>query len=190
MKAILQRVASASVTVDKQLVSSIGRGILVFAAVGPDDTQKEIESMATKVLKLKMWPDEAGGTWKQNVLDIRGEVLCVSQFTLLASTKKGSKPDFHGAAGGEKAKELYDYFFTKVQDLYEPEKVKNGVFQAMMEVSLVNDGPVGVDYRCEDGAVTLEIETNPPKTQGKSKANEKDKKPPTSSSELPAELLA
>ena len=72
---------------------------------------------------------------------------------MLASTKKGSKPDFHGAAGGEKAKELYDYFFTKVQDLYEPEKVKNGVFQAMMEVSLVNDGPVGVDYRCEDGAV-------------------------------------
>ena len=77
----------------------------------------------------------------------------VSQFTLLASTKKGSKPDFHGAAGGEKAKELYDHFYAKVQEIYNPEKVKNGVFQAMMEVGLVNDGPVGVDYRCEDGAV-------------------------------------
>ena len=91
--AILQRVASASVTVDKQLISSIGRGILVFAAVAPDDTRKEVEAMAAKVLKLKMWPDESGGTvrslvdymrsnlkssiqWKQSVLDIKGEVLC------------------------------------------------------------------------------------------------------------------
>ncbi|MCJ1298775.1 D-tyrosyl-tRNA(Tyr) deacylase [Hypocenomyce scalaris] len=154
--AILQRVASASVTVDKQLVSSIGRGVLVFAAVAPDDTRKEVESMAAKVLKLKMWPDEAGGTWKQSVQDIKGEVLCVSQFTLLASTKKGSKPDFHGAAGGDQAKELYYHFFSKVQELYEPEKVKNGVFQAFMEVGLVNDGPV-----------TLEIETNPAKVQEK-----------------------
>ncbi|MCJ1362817.1 D-tyrosyl-tRNA(Tyr) deacylase [Acarospora aff. strigata] len=156
MKAVLQRVASASVTVDKQLVSSIGRGVLVFAAVAPDDTQKEVEAMAAKVLKLKLWPDEAGGTWKQSVLDIKGEVLCVSQFTLLASTKKGSKPDFHGAAGGEKAKELYDHFYAKVQEIYNPEKVKNGVFQAMMEVGLVNDGPV-----------TMEIQTNPPKIESK-----------------------
>lgn len=92
--------------------------------------------------------------WKRNVQDVKGEVLCgtsksefeyigtlwlpglnptVSQFTLLASTKKGNKPDFHGAAGGEDARELYDNFFAKVQELYEPEKVKNGVFQAMME---------------------------------------------------------
>lgn len=93
--------------------------------------------------------------WKQSVQDIKGEVLCgkpitmlqrlaaihvpglnmyaVSQFTLLASTKKGNKPDFHGAAGGEHAKELYDHFFAKVQEMYDSEKVKNGVFQAMME---------------------------------------------------------
>ncbi|KAG8529433.1 D-tyrosyl-tRNA(Tyr) deacylase [Bacidia gigantensis] len=79
----------------------------------------------------------------------------VSQFTLLASTKKGNKPDFHGAAGGEKAKELYDCFFTKIQELYDTSKVKNGVFQAMMEVNLQNSGPV-----------TLEIETTPPKISG------------------------
>ena len=66
--------------------------------------------------------------------------LTVSQFTLLASTKKGNKPDFHGAAGGEKARELYDRFFAKVQELYSQERVKNGVFQAMMQVGLVNDG--------------------------------------------------
>lgn len=79
----------------------------------------------------------------------------VSQFTLLAQTKKGSKPDFHGAAGGDKARELYNHFVDKVKEIYQPEKVKDGVFQAMMQVELVNDGPVGVDYRCDDGEVNL-----------------------------------
>jgi len=170
MKAVLQRVLSASVTIDKQLISSIGCGVLVFAAVERDDTRQEVEAMASKVLKLKLWPDDAGGTWKKSVLDIKAEVLCVSQFTLAASTKKGNKPDFHGAAGGEKAKELYDYFFAKVQDLYDPEKVKNGVFQAMMEVGLVNDGPV-----------TLEIQTTPPKNF-LNKLETKDQKPATDGS--------
>ncbi|KAI4135832.1 MAG: hypothetical protein LQ347_000335 [Umbilicaria vellea] len=177
MKAILQRVASASVSVDKRLVSSIGKGVLVFAAVAPDDTPKEVESMAAKVLKLKIWPDEAGGTWKQSVQDINGEILLVSQFTLLANTRKGSKPDFHGAAGGDKARELYDHFVSKVQELYDAEKVKIGVFQAMMEVGLVNDGPV-----------TLEIETNPAKSQEKSQGSMK-KQGKDASEGLPASLL-
>lgn len=179
-------------TIDTRLISSIGKGVLVFAAVAPDDTQKEVEAMASKVLKLKLWPDERGGTVWNHAMQICGtETLTpltsvetqrtrhkrgsfmwcvraaafldlsydfltsptVSQFTLLASTKKGSKPDFHGAAGGEKAKELYDHFFKRVQELYDSEKVKNGVFQAMMQVELVNDGPVGVNYRSDDGAV-------------------------------------
>ncbi|KAI1745188.1 D-Tyr tRNAtyr deacylase-like domain-containing protein [Xylaria scruposa] len=166
MKAILQRVLSASVTVDKEVVSAIGKGVLVFAAVAPGDTQKEADSLAAKVLKLKLWDDDEGGRWKKNVQEIGGEVLCgrfspalvhffrysssngvvsVSQFTLLASTKKGNKPDFHGAAGGEEAKRLYQYFFEKVQQGYGPDKVRNGVFQAMMEVALVNDGPVTLE---------------------------------------------
>ncbi|KAH6713185.1 deacylase [Leptodontidium sp. 2 PMI_412] len=145
MKAILQRVLSASVTVDKQLISSIGKGILVFAAVAPGDTEKDAESLALKVLRMRLWDDEAGGRWKHNVQDINGEVLCVSQFTLLASTKKGTKPDFQGALGGEQAKELYQHFFSKVQQGYKAESVKDGVFQAMMEVALVNDGPVTLE---------------------------------------------
>lgn len=201
MKAVLQRVASASVTVDSNLVSSIGKGVLVFAAVAKDDTRKEVESMAAKVLKLKMWPDETGGTWKQNVQDIKGEVLCVSQFTLLASTKKGNKPDFHGAAGGEEARDLYDHFFAKVQELYEPEQVKNGVFQATMEVNIQNSGPVGLDYTSHDEVVTLEIDTNPHKgqdrdkkfgndqgEQSKASANE-EKSKVAESFQLPVELL-
>ena len=98
----------------------------------------------------------------------------MSQFTLLASTRKGNKPDFHGAAGGEDAKELYDHFFAKVQELYEPEKVKNGVFQAMMEgishtsqtyallirvviVNIQNSGPVGLDYTSHDEVVFSQL---------------------------------
>ncbi|KAF3894188.1 D-aminoacyl-tRNA deacylase [Trichophyton interdigitale] len=158
--AILQRVTSASVTVDKQLVSSIGRGVLVFAAVGPDDTQKDADTLAAKLLKLKMWPDETGANWKKNVQDIQGEVLCVSQFTLLATLKKGNKPDFHKAADPKTARELYEYFHSKVQNLYTAERVKDGVFQAMMEVGLVNDGPV-----------TLEIDTNPAKKEDNASAS-------------------
>src|ERR1700750_2459349 len=105
MKAILQRVLSSSVTVNEQLVSSIGRGILVLAAIGPTDTRKDAEVLASKIVKIRFWADEEdlNLNWKQNVKDVQGEILCVSQFTLLANTKKGSKPDFHGAAKPEMA---------------------------------------------------------------------------------------
>ncbi|KAK0305803.1 D-tyrosyl-tRNA(Tyr) deacylase [Friedmanniomyces endolithicus] len=161
MKTVIQRVKSASVTVDGQLISSIAKGVLIFAAIGKDDTPKEAESMASRVLKVKLWEDDQGGKWKKNVQEINGEVLCVSQFTLLASTKKGNKPDFHKSASAAKGKELYDHFLARVRSQYREDRVKDGVFQAMMDVALVNDGPVGVDYRCIDEAVTIEIETNP-----------------------------
>ncbi|KAL1585144.1 hypothetical protein WHR41_06441 [Cladosporium halotolerans] len=162
MKTVIQRVKSASVTVDGQLISTIGKGLLIFAAIGKDDTQKEAESMASKVLKVKLWDGEDGKKWKSNVQDIEGDVLCVSQFTLLASTKKGNKPDFHKSAPPAKGKELYDSFIGQVRALYRAERVKDGVFGAMMDVGLVNDGPVGVDFRCVDEAVTIEIDSNPP----------------------------
>ncbi|KAF2249733.1 hypothetical protein BU26DRAFT_482422 [Trematosphaeria pertusa] len=156
MRTVLQRVKSASVTVDGQLISSIGKGMLVLAAISKDDTEKDVESMAGKILKAKLWDDEdkePALRWKKGVMEIGGEVLCVSQFTLLASVKKGNKPDFHQSASGLKAKTLYQAFFKKVQDLYEPDKIKDGVFAAMMDVALVNDGPVGIDYTCLDNEV-------------------------------------
>jgi D-tyrosyl-tRNA(Tyr) deacylase len=149
--AILQRVLSASVTVDKELISSIGKGVLVLAAVAPTDTEKEIDALAQKILRMKLWDnEETGQRWKQSVSDIAGEVLCVSQFTLLANTHKGTKPDFHGAMGGERAKELYQRFVEKVREGYEGERVKDGVFQAMMQVALVNDGPVTLEMSVEN----------------------------------------
>ncbi|PON28150.1 D-tyrosyl-tRNA(Tyr) deacylase [Trichoderma gamsii] len=96
---------------------------------------------------MKLWDDEDGGRWKRSVIDIEGEVLCVSQFTLLAKTKKGTKPDFHGAANPEEASRLYHYFVQKVKDLYIEDRVKDGKFQAMMEVALVNDGPVTLELQ-------------------------------------------
>lgn len=167
MKAVLQRVKSASVSVDGRLVSEIGKGVLVLAGIAKDDSIKDVENMAAKVLKLRMWDDDKGGRWKYSVQEIEGEVLCVSQFTLLATTKKGNKPDFHKSMGGDEAKNLYGKFFNKVQELYNEDRVKDGVFQAMMDVSLVNDGPVrdpdpegpmvipsiGLDYQCRNEAV-------------------------------------
>lgn len=152
---MLQRVKSASVTVDGKLISSIGRGLLVLAAVEKDDTDKDAASMANKILKAKLWDDEdkePPAKWKKGVTEIGGEVLCVSQFTLLASLKK-SKPSFHQSAGPPAALTMYKSFFEKVQELYEPDKVKDGIFAAMMDVALVNDGPVGLDYTCLDNEV-------------------------------------
>ncbi|OJJ48697.1 hypothetical protein ASPZODRAFT_93664 [Penicilliopsis zonata CBS 506.65] len=167
MKVVIQRVKSASVTVDNCLVSSIGRGLLVLAGVGKEDTEKDVESLVSKVLKAKLWADDAGGTWKKNVQDIEGEVLCVSQFTLYGQIKKGNRPDFRDAADAETARRLYDLFYRRMGELYNPERIKNGVFQAMMDVELKNDGPVGVDYRSEDAAVTIEINTQLPKSEKK-----------------------
>ena len=167
--AILQRVTSASVTIDTKLVASIGKGILVLAAVAKDDARKDAESLASKVLKMKMWPDDDGkgviticavchsmrlssehsGRRMYKISAARCYVVSnymmmslenptetngtVSQFTLLAATDKGNKPDFHRAASVEHAKDLYDRFVEKVQELHTPGKTQNGVFQAMME---------------------------------------------------------
>lgn len=131
-------------------MSSIGKGILVLAAIGPNDTTKDIETMANRVLKMRLWPDEHNVPWKKNVQDIDGEILCVSQFTLYASTRKGNKPDFHGAAGPDTAKELYSQFLQRLRQLFPPDRVQDGVFQAMMQVALVNDGPVTLNLDTEE----------------------------------------
>ncbi|RHZ50963.1 hypothetical protein CDV55_100843 [Aspergillus turcosus] len=212
MKAVIQRVKSASVTVDEKLVSSIGRGLLVLAGVGKEDTEKDADTLIQRILKARLWPAEEGGQWKRNVQDIEGEVLCggfgvqrsserlltldtVSQFTLYGQLKKGSKPDFHDAADADTARKLYDYFFRRLREAYKPDRVQNGVFQAMMDVELKNDGPVGVDYRSEDAAVTIEINTKlakekkPEEGQNKPQGERKDGQTQTVEFELPASLL-
>ncbi|ODQ68265.1 hypothetical protein NADFUDRAFT_48915 [Nadsonia fulvescens var. elongata DSM 6958] len=146
MKAVIQRVKSASVTVDSKVVSAIGTGLMVLVGVSGDDTELDIEKVANKILKLRLWASEDDTQpWKRNVNDINGEVLMVSQFTLFANVKKGTKPDFHAAAKGEGAKVIYDKVLDKVaQGMTKP--VQDGVFGAMMDVALVNDGPVTIQF--------------------------------------------
>ncbi|KAF9269339.1 D-tyrosyl-tRNA deacylase [Marasmius fiardii PR-910] len=142
MRAVIQRVASASVTVDNEVVSQISRGLMVLVGIGKDDTMADATTLINKIVRLRVFDDNEGKMWKQSVKDIDGEVLCVSQFTLLANTNKGYKPDFHRAMAAESSRDLYSSFLEKLKEAYKPEKIKDGKFGAMMNVSLVNDGPV------------------------------------------------
>ncbi|KAI0636587.1 D-tyrosyl-tRNA deacylase [Trametes polyzona] len=142
MRAIVQRVSAASVTVDNEVISSIGRGLTVLVGIGRDDNATDLESLTKQILSLKVFPDESAGVmWKKSVKDIEGEVLCVSQFTLFANTSKG-KPDFHRAMASGPSRDLYGSFLKRMGELYKPEKIKDGKFGAMMDVRLTNEGPV------------------------------------------------
>ncbi|KAK9472066.1 D-Tyr tRNAtyr deacylase-like domain-containing protein [Dipodascopsis tothii] len=151
MRAVIQKVTSASVTVDKKLVSSIGNGLMVLIGVCVDDTETDVDFIVNKVLKLRLFQAEAAGAeaeaphWKRNVAEVKGEVLCVSQFTLLAKTSKGTKPDFHYAAKGDHARSLYDLAVERIGSGLGRDRVQTGVFGAMMQVALVNDGPVTIE---------------------------------------------
>ncbi|GAA5993765.1 hypothetical protein JCM5350_000230 [Sporobolomyces pararoseus] len=145
MKAVIQRCTSASVTVDGKVISSIGRGILCLIGIGTNDTEHESKWLASKLLGMRLFPEDKEGEswgWKRSVVDAGYEVLCVSQFTLMANLKKGSKPDFHGAMSSETSKQMYLDFLQDLREKYQIDKIHDGEFGAMMDVQLVNDGPV------------------------------------------------
>ncbi|KIL00083.1 hypothetical protein PAXRUDRAFT_360553 [Paxillus rubicundulus Ve08.2h10] len=142
MRAVIQRVASASVTVDGKVISSISRGLMVLVGIGTDDTPADIDTLSNKILSLRVFADASGTMWKTSVKDIAGEVLCVSQFTLMANTTRGNKPDFHRAMSAESSRQLYAVFLDKMKQLYVADRIKDGQFGAMMDVSLTNEGPV------------------------------------------------
>ncbi len=139
MKAVVQRVRKSSVVVDKKIVSDIGAGLMVLLGIQGDDTQKDADFLVEKIINLRIFEDDTG---KMNISlkDINGELLVVSQFTLLADCKKGRRPSYIKAAPPEKANALYEYFVSRAKDL--GIATKSGVFQAMMDVSLINQGPV------------------------------------------------
>jgi D-tyrosyl-tRNA(Tyr) deacylase len=141
VRAVVQRVSSASVAVDGETVSSIGQGFLVLLGVANGDTDREAEWLADKIAGLRIFEDEAG-KMNLSVQDIGGSILVVSQFTLLADCRKGRRPSFTDAAPPAEADRLYQVFVSAVRKHGIP--VKTGVFQAHMDVVLVNDGPVTV----------------------------------------------
>ncbi|KAH8827297.1 D-Tyr tRNAtyr deacylase-like domain-containing protein [Flagelloscypha sp. PMI_526] len=141
MRAIIQRVTSASVSVDNEVISSVARGVMVLVGIGSDDTISDMDVIANKILSLRIFDDNEGKMWKKNIVDIDGDILCVSQFTLMANTTK-NKPDFHRAMASQSSKEMYAEFLEKMRNQYKSEKIQDGRFGAMMNVTLTNDGPV------------------------------------------------
>ncbi|EHQ04694.1 D-tyrosyl-tRNA(Tyr) deacylase [Leptonema illini DSM 21528] len=139
MKAVVQRVLSASVQVDGETVGSIGRGLLVFVGFGHDDTEAGIDPFLDRLLKLRIFEDEAG-RMNRSLADVAGGLLLVSQFTLLADLAKGNRPSFGPAASPEIARHLYERMLDRAAAKHGP--VAAGRFGADMKVALINDGPV------------------------------------------------
>lgn len=139
MKALIQRVKSATVTIDGLLYSKIGQGLLVFLGVEKGDDKLNVEKLADKLSKLRIFEDE-NEKMNHSILDIEGEMLIVSQFTLCGDCKKGTRPSFDKSAPPQIANELYEYFISQVKSFNIP--VQTGKFGAMMDVELINDGPV------------------------------------------------
>ncbi len=140
MIALLQRVTSSWVMVDSKEVARIGKGLNILLGVMQGDSEEDIEKLVQKIVKLRIFPNEEGKL-DRNILQIGGSALVVSQFTLAANIKRGNRPDFTAAMKPPRAKELYDLF---VQRLSEYIPVQCGVFGAMMEVGIINDGPVTI----------------------------------------------
>jgi D-tyrosyl-tRNA(Tyr) deacylase len=141
MRAVLQRVQQASVTVEGQVVAEIGMGLLILLGIAPGDTMAAAEGLADKIVHLRIFEDDAE---KMNLalLDVGGAALVVSQFTLYADTSRGRRPSFIGAAKPDLAEPLVEAFTSMLQDRGVP--AKTGVFGAHMDVALVNDGPVTI----------------------------------------------
>jgi len=139
MRGVVQRVSSASVRVEGETVGACGRGLLVLVGVGHEDTSETAARLAAKIARLRIFENEEG-RFDRSILDIGGEALVVSQFTLLADTRKGNRPSFTAAASPERAEPLVAQFCDALRDL--GVGVETGVFGAHMEVELVNDGPV------------------------------------------------
>ena len=143
MRALIQRVHEASVSINDSIHSRIGKGLLIFLGVTRDDTTENASSLAIRCANLRIFED-AGGKMNLSVKDVEGEVLIVSQFTLYADTQRGNRPSFTDAARPEIAETLYEAFVSTVRDALAPHRVHTGMFRAMMDVSLVNNGPVTI----------------------------------------------
>jgi D-tyrosyl-tRNA(Tyr) deacylase len=147
MRALLQRVSHASVTVDRQIVGQIDQGLLVLLGVGQDDDEDQVKTLADKIVHLRIFGDDEG-KMNRSLLDIGGEVLVVSQFTLYADMHRGRRPSFTGAAPPSLAEPLVERFQDAIVTY--GLKVAGGIFGAYMQVELINDGPVTIWMDSED----------------------------------------
>lgn len=150
MKAVIQRVESASVSVGGKTVGIIGKGFLVLLGVVSEDSETECEKLAQKMIGLRIFSDENGKS-NLSIKDVDGELLIISQFTLCANCKRGNRPDFLNAKEPSEADRLYEYFCELCQK--EIPRTKRGIFGADMRVELVNDGPFTIILECQNGMI-------------------------------------
>ena len=141
MKAVIQRVTGASVEVSGKIVGSINTGLVVLLGIAKSDTENEAKYLIDKIIQLRIFEDD-DGRFNRSLLDVEGEMLIVSQFTLLADCRRGRRPSFIDAAPPDEAKRLYEYFVEKTRQM--KIKVETGIFQAMMLVKIENNGPVTI----------------------------------------------
>ena len=145
MRIVVQRVKSASVKVEGKLMSEIGPGLLALVGLHEDDTQEDLTYCCKKLLGCKLWANDNGGMWRASVKQKGFSCLCVSQFTLFGTlSNKKHQPDYKRAMKSIPAEKMYGEFLDLLRKAYEPEKIQDGVFGAMMDVALVNDGPVTI----------------------------------------------
>ena len=165
MRLVLQRVKSASVTVEGNVVSSIGPGTLALVGLHEHDTEEDLEYCCKRLLGARLWANENGGQWRHGIKQKDYQVLCVSQFTLYGTLSKKNQPDYKHAMKADEAERMYNHFLDMLRSQYQPDKILDGVFGAMMDVALVNDGPV-----------TIMIESDPQqRRQESSEENESER---------------
>ena len=146
MRVVVQRSLKSSVSVDNKIVGSINHGLVLLVGFTNGDNEKNIDKMVKKVVNLRIFDDE-NGVMNKSIIDVGGEILSISQFTLYADTKKGNRPSYINALCGDKASPLYDLFNKKLREFV---NVETGIFGADMKVSLINDGPVTIIIDSEE----------------------------------------
>jgi len=157
MKLVIQRVKSASVTVDGSVISSIGPGVMALVGLHQDDTQEDLQYCCKRLLAAKLFANDNDVAWRHGVKQRNLELLCVSQFTLYGKLTKKHQPDYKVSMKSIPAQEMYANFIDMLKAAYEPDKIKDGEFGAKMDVALVNDGPV---------TIVVETEPKTPDTNG------------------------
>ena len=163
MRIVVQRVHSASVTVDSQTVSSIGPGLLALVGLHEHDTDADLTYCAKRLLGCKLWENDNGGQWRHSVKQKQFECLCVSQFTLYGTLSKKHQPDYKRAMKNVPAQAMYSQFLDLLRQEYQDDKIQDGRFGEMMDVALVNDGPV---------TIVIESDPQPPREGSEEAAQE------------------
>ena len=153
MRIVIQRVKSASVTVDQKQVSAIGPGTLALVGLHVEDDELDLQYCAKRLLAIKLWENDAGAPWRQHIKQMGYEMLCVSQFTLYGTLSKKNQPDYKLAMKSAEAQVMYNKFLGMLRDGYETAKIFDGKFGEMMDVGLVNDGPVTMVIDSREGMI-------------------------------------